>query len=104
MSSGCLHRPPSRRGAPVPGLVRSGWAPGLDGALKRGCGDVDDDVGAGQLGERVLKFGGVVEQARAGTLADVLRAREDLGAQVFLAARPEAQVRSGDGAIEGSTV
>jgi hypothetical protein len=42
--------------------------------------DLDADVGTGQLGERALEFGGVVEQAGARVLVDVRSALEDLDA------------------------
>jgi hypothetical protein len=52
---------------PVRRRVRRG-SPGLVGMLERAGGDVDEDLCAGQLGDRVLQLGGVVKQARAGVL------------------------------------
>src|SRR4051794_17020944 len=79
--------------APSSPSMRAGRLPDLDGALERPRADVDGDVGAGEVGERTLELGGVVEQAGARVLVDVRRALEDLDAQVLATGRAEAQMR-----------
>jgi hypothetical protein len=50
-------------GSPVP----QAWLARASAA----AGDVDENLCAGQVGDRVLQLGGVVKQARAGVLCDM---------------------------------
>ena len=93
---------PCGAGAPVHRRIRCSarLLPGFGGLVEGAGPDVDADRFAGQLAERGLEFGAVVEQARAGVREPGLVAGQHALAEAFLGPGPEVQVRGGGVAVD----